>query len=335
MNHVRCYRCKQDQLLDGRRWRCDCGGVLDLVEDGQPYSQEAYAAVTMGEGSTALVTVDVVNPLLKAKLEYASPTGSFKDRGAAALVAAAVDLGVGQVVADSSGNAGVAVAAYCARADISATVFVAASTSTKKLKQLLAFGAEVVTVDGTREDVAAAAQNRVEADQAFYASHVYNPIFLYGVSRIADEIEYQLGHRPDRLLLPAGNGTLVLGAVMGFARTGAVPPITAVQAQACAPLDAAFRTSDPVSPVVNEGTIAEGIAIADPARGQQIIDALRRCHGGVVTVTDKETLAAKSALTSLGFFVEATAAVTYAAARRTEIAEETVTVLCGSGLKSD
>src|SRR5207302_3858194 len=130
------------------------------------------------------------------------------------LVAAARDVGARHLVCDSSGNAGTAVAAYAARAGMSSTVFVPAGTSAKKTAQMHRHGAEVVIVDGSREDAALAAQARVDDTGAFYASHVYQPVFFEGTKGFALELA---DLRPDAVVLPCGNGTLVLGAHIGFA----------------------------------------------------------------------------------------------------------------------
>jgi len=241
----------------------------------------------MGEGNTPLATVTVAGREVLAKLEFEAPTGSFKDRGAAVLIAAALDAGATRVVADSSGNAGTAIAAYAARAELPCEVFVSAALPSSKLARI---NAAVVTVKGTREDVAAAAIARVEETGAFYASHVWNPWFFEGTKHYVYELRAQLGQRlPAALVLPAGNGTLVLGAWRALQEIGAKTPIIAVQAARCAPIAEAFAAHrDRVFPVIDQGTIAAGIAIAEPARGDEILAAVRATGGSFVTVTDEE-----------------------------------------------
>jgi threonine synthase len=329
-----------------------------------PFAPESSAPgrVTMGEGGTPLVPVvvgDEAGPAgsaVLAKLEYASPTLSFKDRGAAVLVAKAVELGAVRLVADSSGNAGAAVAAYAARAGLPCSVFVAASTPAGKLASLRAVGADVRLVEGSREDVAAAAIAEVESSGAFYASHVYNPFFFEGIKTFAYELWEQLGRAPDVVVLPAGNGTLVLGAFIGFGELlrarliDRLPRFLVVQAAGCAPVARAFHAHTMmVVPVVNEGTVADGIAIAEPARGDEIIDAVRATQGTVVAVDDDGIVAAGSALAAQGFYVEPTAAVPVAGLVRAMAAGDlglggdvgagadgplVVVPLCGAGLKT-
>jgi threonine synthase len=341
----RCAACAGEHPADATRWRCDCGGVLDLAAvGGNRFAAGEIAALSMGEGQVPVVTVTLGSRAVTATVEFASPTLSFKDRGAVVLVAAARALGATQLVADSSGNAGTAIAAYAARARLPCEVFVAASTSPAKLAQMRAHGADVRTVDGTREDVAAAAIERVEATGAFYASHVWNPFFLQGTRSWAAEVVRAIGAAPDTVVLPVGNGTLLLGAAHGFAELreagtiDRVPRIVAVQAEGCAPVAAAFHAgADTVEPVTPAGTIAEGIAIAAPPRGTQCLAAIRASGGTVVTVRDDDIRRARADLAAQGVYVEPTAAATAAGLVAAGLSDADATVampLCGAGIKA-
>lgn len=268
----------------------------------------------MGEGNTPVVTIDLAGRAVVAKLEFESPTRSFKDRGAAMLVAAALDVGATQLVADSSGNAGVAIAAYAARADLPCEVFVGATTSVAKVGRISESGAVVRAVRGTREDVAAAAVARVESSGGYYASHVWNPWFLEGTKHYVYELRSQLVQVPSTLVLPAGNGTLLLGAARALRELDATARIIAVQSAMCAPVAAAFSAGAAhVEPVDDGGTIAAGIAIGAPVRGDEILGAVRSTRGAVVTVTDDELRAVVDQLAAQGIDVEPTAAAPAAA----------------------
>ncbi len=339
-----CRACGASDELASLAWRCPCGGLFDLtVPRPAEFPLEAIArrpatmwryrealplpvgdgwrAVTMGEGCTPIVPIGSDRAGVLAKVEYASPTLSFKDRGAVVLVALASELGAERLVADSSGNAGTAVAAYAARARLPCAVFVPAATSPKKRAQIEAHGAQVHLVPGTREDTAAAAMEAADEPGTFYASHVYHPGFHHGTKTYAFEVWEQLGGRvPDALVLPAGNGTLVLGAALGFAElvaagvAGGVPRIVAVQAAACAPIAAADAAgADHVGAVTGGETAAEGIAVAAPARGDQILAAVRATGGRVVTVDEDAIAGARAWLAGRGFWVEPTAAAPWAA----------------------
>jgi threonine synthase len=367
---LRCATCGRTHALSDLPWRCaGCHGILDLAgfTPAMPTLTDLatrrptlwrYAEalpipephdITMGEGLTPLVTAPA-QPGVALKADYLMPTGSFKDRGAVLLAALAARLGVIRLVADSSGNAGTAVAAYAARAGIACDVYVPADTSAGKVGQLRAYGATVHQIPGTREDTARAAARAADEPGVFYASHVYNPVFLHGTKTYVLELWEQLGGRlPDTLVLPVGNGTLVLGAYLGSVELrdqnliDRLPRIIAVQAAGCAPLASAFHDGLPVpSDITPHGTVAEGIAIARPARGSQILAAVRSSGGAIVTVTDDAVRAAHTSLARFGLYVEPTSAVCWAAiqaglvpaAPRHDGAPAVVVPLCGSGLKS-
>jgi threonine synthase len=310
-------------------------------------------SITLGEGMTPLVTAPG-RPDVRLKVDYLMPTGSFKDRGAVLLAALASGLKVGRMVADSSGNAGTAVAAYAARAGIPCEVYVPESTSAGKVAQLRAYGATVHQIPGSREDTADAAAEAADVPGTLYASHVYNPFFFHGTKTYVFELWEQLGGRlPHTLVLPVGNGTLVLGAYLGSRELLAVglinrlPRIVAVQAAPCAPLAAAFRSghAEPAT-ITPEPTVAEGIAIARPARGAQILAAVRDTGGMITTVSDEQVRSAHTTLARSGLYVEPTGAACWAALSAGLVDDpdpdlspnfevpSAIAPLCGSGLKS-
>lgn len=320
--------------LAGRPW------TLWRYAEALPFTEDRWGeAVGLGEGGTPLVPVGD-RPGLWAKVEYANPTLSFKDRGAAVLVAKALEWGVERVVCDSSGNAGTAVAAYCARVGIECHVVVPAATRPAKLAAARAHGAEVHLVEGTREDVAAAAIAAVARGDVFYASHVWQPAFLEGTKTMAYEVVEQLGRAPDAVVVPAGNGTLLLGVAKGFAELAlagvvpAVPRLVAVQAAACAPV---ARAAGVDAPPPGGDTVADGIAVAAPPRAAEMAAAVAASGGRWLTVTDDEVLAARDRLARRGWFVEPTGAVAAAAAAHLDpggVDGEVVVPLCGAGLKA-
>ena len=296
--------------------------------------------MSLGEPVTPLVEVD--GAILK--LEGALPTGSFKDRGAGALVAWLAGHGVERVVEDSSGNAGAALAAYCARAGIACELYVPAAAPPAKLAQIEAYGARTVPVPGPRPEAARAAEQAAEAG-AVYASHAWSPHYLAGTSTFAFELWEQLGGEvPDVLVLPVGGGSLLLGAHLGFAalrdagRIERVPRLVCAQAEACAPLALAIARGapDPV-PVEPRPTLADGIVIPRPVRGRQVIAAVAETGGSGVVVSEDELRSAYAASARRGLLVERTSAVALAALRQPGVAapgERVVVAITGNGLKT-
>ena len=298
-----------------------CGGALVWA----PEDPEDAEPVTLGEGSTPVIRLErwaAMHSLgeVFAKLEHLQPTGSFKDRGAAVLAARARALGARRLVEDSSGNAGASMAADAARAGLACTVYAPAAAPTAKLRQMLACGAELRRVPGSREDVAAAAMHD-HADRAYYAGHNTNPYFLHGMRSFADEvINWFAADPPEHLIMPVGGGSLYAGAWLGFAaardagRIRRLPALHIAQAAGCAPLAAAAEQgAEDAVPVARQPTIAGGIIIEHPARGPLILRALRDSGGAAVAVADDAILAARRELSTLeGLDVEPTSAAAFA-----------------------
>lgn len=368
MNYI-CTECGKKFALESNQWKCDCSGLLHLEYEKKPLDfnttalsknhslwkyidampfdiDDCWNEVTMGEGDTPLIFID---KNVYAKADYYMPTLSFKDRGAAVLMAMAKKLGVKSVVADSSGNAGTAIAAFGARAGIQCNVFVPASTSDKKIKQIEAHGATIHKIPGTREDTAKAAIDMVEKTNLFYASHIYNPLFWEGTKTYFYEVFEQLNCiMPAAFVIPVGNGTLLLGAYIAFKELllwgliDKMPRILAVQAENCAPILKAFNSGkDTVEACENIGTLAEGIAIAAPARGSEILKAVKETNGDIIGVSEKGIEDARNMLAAKGIYVEITSAANYAGyldyvKKYPELKDQVVVFpLCGAGIKSN
>jgi threonine synthase len=293
--------------------------------------------VTLGEGDTPLVPITLDGRVVHFKLEGLNPTGSFKDRGMAVMFTGLQAVGITEALEDSSGNAGAAFAGYAARAGIKARVFVPASASGPKRAQIEAYGAELVAVDGPRSKATEAAQ--AAAAQAYYGSHIYNPLGLAGNATAAYEIWEQLGHAPESILLPLGHGTLLLGLQRGFKALKAarlierLPRLIAVQAMACAPIWAVQRYGRDGLRWVTEGqTIAEGIRVFQPVRGDAVLAAIAETGGTVLAYEDDAIRAGRDALAHLGLYAEPTCGVVWEALK--EVSGEVVVILTGNGLKS-
>jgi threonine synthase len=345
------------------RWRCDCGSFLDLefkpkfpikkilkrgptlwrYREAIPILQDEHI-LSMGEGFTPLEEMEFNGHRVLLKIDYLFPTGSYKDRGATVLVSKLRELGIRKVIEDSSGNAGSAIAAYCARAGIECEIYVPESTSSGKLVQIQAYGATLKKVEGSREKTAKVAMKA--ASKIYYASHCWNPFFLHGTKTFAFEIWEQIGWRaPDALVLPVGHGTLFLGAYIGFkelkdaGKVERIPRLVGIQSAACAPLYQAFKKGwREALPIEKKETTAEGIAIANPVRGRQILEAIRETGGEVLAVKEKEIGVAMKEMSRKGHFIEPTSAATIAGLKKylsqKKQKEIVVSTLTGMGLKS-
>lgn len=358
-----CVSCRRPYPETGNPHRCpSCGGIYDFAEPlryepdapsaGEPrrgldrYRRafplgQADPFLTLGEGGTPLIEVDVGGKGVHFKCEQLNPTGSFKDRGMAVLVSALAAEGVTAAVEDSSGNAGASFAAYSARAGIEAHVFVPDYASGPKRDQIEAYGAQVVRILGPRSAASEAVLK--EAKQgAIYASHAYLPHGLAGMATMAFELCEQLGEAPGSLVVPVGQGTLFLGAYRGFQALRAqeiierLPTMVAVQAMACAPIWAVQSGGQTGLLWTKEReTVAEGIRIMRPHRGDEILAAIEDTKGWAVAVEEREILDGREELSRRGLFVEPTSAVVWPALRSalSILPDPVVAVLTGSGYK--
>jgi threonine synthase len=362
MTEVVCTNCRRPYPAGGAPYRCPtCGGIFDFtslpafdparVDRSRPGIWRYRSAlglpedapeISLGEGSTPLVWAEAFGRQVAFKLEFTNPTGSFKDRGSAALVSFLCSRGLDSAVEDSSGNAGASFAAYAARAGMSARVFVPDSASGPKLLQIEAYGAQVTRVLGPRSNAAEAVRRAAEGG-AVYASHAYLPFNLPGYATLAYEIYEQLGRIPGALILPVGQGGLMLGAVRGFTalqQAGLVdelPFFVGVQARACAPLWALSSYGmDGLSWVVEGDTLAEGVRVVHPLRGDAVLQAVES-NGGLFAAVDEEALLpGRDQLARRGLYVETTSALVWDALEQVAVraADPIVVVLTGSGLKN-
>lgn len=361
-----CAKCNTTYQISPLRYKCDCGSPLNLVADSHivPNPQvpaamslwryrealpigEATEIVTLGEGMTPLVPLDVNAPEHFVKLDYLCPTGSYKDRGASVLLTHLKALGVETVVEDSSGNAGAAIAAYSARAGLHCTIYCPESTSKGKLRQISAYGAELKLVAGNR--MATTEAVKLAAETICYASHNWHPFFLEGTKTLAYEITEQLGWRaPTYVLCPVGFGSIYLGLAIGFRELQvqgiieSVPRLLGVQPKVCCPIYNAYtENGTSISRMKQTGdTLAEGITAELPIRADNILEALHLTNGAFTTVNDTDIEEGMKTLAAKGIYVEPTSAVVvkaYQKFRESGIIKDgdlTVSILTGIGLKA-
>nr|MDO8043141.1 threonine synthase [Candidatus Baldrarchaeota archaeon] len=286
---------------------------------------------------------------LYLKLDCCNPTGSFKDRGASAAISRALELGVKTIVGYSTGNAGVAQAAYAARAGLESVIFVHKTASLGKLVQAMLHGSLVVRVDGTFEDAANLAKQCSKEFGWMFNGGVVNPARHHGKKTIAYEICEQLSWNvPDMYIQSVGVGTAAIGAYKGFKEfydlgwINEIPRIVCVQAEGCAPMVDAFKNNrEEVVPVKDPKTVASAIAVGNPAGWPLLRKAVLETDGIVDSVSDDEILKAEKLLAKLeGIFAEPAAAAPIALLKNLrengEIDKDTrvVCMISGHGLKA-
>jgi threonine synthase len=311
------------------------------------------AAVTLGEGGTPLLLLPDVTRRTGAaevwlKYEAINPTGSFKDRANAVTISMAVHFGYDKIACASTGNHGVSVAAYAARAGLRSLVLLPPEASPIAVREIQCYGGEAVRVrTGRVTDLLGI----LWRDYGWFISQrnapgtggrpIGNPFGVEGYKTIAYEIFEQLGHRvPDMVFVPVGGGDSIWGVYKGFEElarlgmSGRVPAMIACQSSAGAPLEHAWRLNLPRVEAVEVGpTIAA--SIVDAQSGDHALLAIRRSGGRAVAVEDHALERAGASLQRSGICVEPSSAAALAGLEALVAMGETLTgltvVLLGTG----
>jgi threonine synthase len=267
---------------------------------------EGEAPVSLGEGGTPLLAAPRLAALygfqdLWVKDEGANPTGSFKARGLAAAVTRAAHAGARAFVVPTAGNAGVALAAYAARAGARARVYAPASTPATILAQIRGFGGDLVLVDGHIGDCGKAARAYAAETGAVDVSTLREPYRIEGKKTLGLELAEQLDWKlPDAIVYPTGGGTGLIGMWKAFTELatagwvdGKAPRMYSVQAAGCAPIVRAFDAgADACAPWQDPWTMAAGLRVPGPLGDRLMLRTLRESGGGVVAVSDAQLAAA-------------------------------------------
>ena len=332
---LQCSSCGSTRSAEGLPGVCDCGQPY-LVRYGATPGPEARALlrerrwtmwryrewlpladgeapVTLGEGGTPLLAVPRLAEryglrALRVKEEGTNPTGSFKARGIAAAVTRALRAGARAFVVPTAGNAGVALAAYAARAGAFARVYAPASTPPTILAQIRGFGADLVVIEGHIGDCGRAARAYAVAQGAVDISTLREPYRIEGKKTLGLELAEQLGWTlPDAVVYPTGGGTGLIGMWKAFTELvaagwvrGRPPRMYTVQASGCAPVVQACQSGAAAcEPWPDPKTVAAGLRVPAPLGDRLMLRVLRESGGGAVAVSDVELVAAARELQTL------------------------------------
>ncbi len=269
--------------------------------------------VTLGEGDTPLLELPRWSaraglPRLRLKDEGVNPTGSFKSRGLSAAITRAAAAGVTRVTIPTAGNAGVAAAAYAARAGLSARIFAPDSTPRRLLSQVVSFGGELVLLRGHIGDCGKASRAWAAESGALDLSTLREPYRIEGKKTLGLELALQMGWRlPAAILYPAGGGTGLIGMWKAFAEllaagrvAGPLPRMFAVQSTGCAPIVRAFSVGAAAAePWADPRTVASGLRVPAPLGDRLMLAALRESAGGAEAVTDERLSAVAAVVRAL------------------------------------
>ena len=324
-------------------------GVWRFREFLPDYSEQEL--VTMGEGNTPVILGEKtagwagVRHLWFKHLGW-NPTGSFKDLGMTVGVTEAKFLGAKTVACASTGNTAASLAAYAARAGLTARVYLpAGQASNNKLAQALDFGADVVQIEGSFDQALDLLLR--DAGRDLYFLNSINPFRIEGQKTAMFELLEQFEWRvPDYLIVPGGNlgNSSAFGKAFmelkKFALIDKVPKMVIVQAEGANPLARLWRSgAKQLEPVAHPETVATAIRIGNPRSWKKALRAIEFTDGFVMDVTDEEIGEAKAAIGHDGIGCEPASAATLAGirklARAGEIDPDAViaAVLTGHALK--
>jgi len=390
VSHLKCSICDATYALDQVRYVCPKhgnSGLLDVVYDyeeikshisvadlshSKDFSIWRYWELLPIENRSMIPPLRVGwTPLYKAehlgrrlgltnlwlKDDGLNPTGSFKDRASAIVVAKGKEIGVEAITTASTGNAGAALAGLSASAHVPAIIFAPRTAPEAKVAQLLIYGARVFLVKGTYDQ---AFDLSLDASREFgwYSRNTgYNPFTAEGKKTASFEICEQLAIQksensntswssPDRIFVAVGDGNIITGLWKGLKDLHALgwivkmPKLMGVQSEGAAACYNAWKAgTDAISPV-DAHTISDSICVGLPRDGTRAVRAVRETDGAYLTVTDEEVLGAMSTLAhDEGVFAEPAGATGYAGLVKAvqdnvvDPDEEIVVLVTGNGLK--
>lgn len=290
---------------------------------------------SMGEGSTPTVVYeDGVNRII-FKLEYLSPSGSFKDRGSALSIGYAYMMGYRTVVEDTSGNTGISVSMYSALYGLKARIFMPKTAPRGKKILVKSLGAELIETESREEAMHAVLE---QIGSSYYVAHTWSFLYILGASTISYEV-YEEHGVPDLVIAPVGSGGLFLGLNYGYRSIVELglekktPHFVAVQGCSVQPVYERIHGYR----YCGESLLADGMMVAKPPRLEEIVWIITKEGYEVHLVNDEEIGEALHELLQLGFIVEPTTATLWAAYRkiREKYRGKTVLIpLTGSGLKT-
>jgi threonine synthase len=375
---LRCHVCHATFAADAS-WVCDrCLGPLEVIYDyaairrvltrdliaRRPPNLWRYRELLPIErtprtglhtGFTPLVRAERLGAALGLRELYVKddsvnhPSLSYKDRVVSVAATRAVELGFGVLGCASTGNLANSVAAHAARLGLGCYVFVPRDLEPGKIVGSAVFGPQVITVEGTYDDVNRLCTQVVDSLGWGFVNINLRTYYAEGAKTVGFEIAEQLGWRlPRHVVLPVAGGTLLPRVARGFRELvelglvdGDLPRIHAAQAEGCAPvvraLEAGLDHPEPVRPQ----TIARSIAIGNPADGFQVVETVRATGGRGVAVPDEEILDGIRLLAETeGIFTEPAGGAAVGALRRLardeviQPDEPTVVCITGNGHKT-
>lgn len=260
--------------------------------------------VSLGEGMTPILTVERLRskyelPYLYLKDESNNPTGSFKARGLSAAVSKAKEYGIQKCILPTAGNAGGALAAYCAAAGIKATVVMPRHTPAAFKNECELYNASLILVDGLINDCGRKVQELKQTEAFFDLSTLKEPYRLEGKKTLGYEIAEQMNWQlPDVIIYPTGGGTGLIGMWKAFEEMtelgwieGTLPKMVAVQAFNCQPIVKTWKGEQPNCKLyIGKPSLANGLAVPNPFAEDMIMQVLKDSNGTALAIKEEDII---------------------------------------------
>ncbi len=274
-----------------------------------------------------------------------NPTLSYKDRASSLVALKALELGITEIAAASTGNAGSSLAGICARLGLKARIYVPKNIPEAKRIQIEAYGAELIVVDGDYDKAFDVCLEESKKNNWYNRNTAYNPLTIEGKKSAAYDIFISSqGNIPDVIFVPVGDGVIISGIYKGFKELLALnwidklPKLIAVQSTGSDALVRYLNTGKFEYKPAN--TIADSISAGAPRNLYMAADAVKKSNGFAIAVTDEEILSAqKEFIKQTGILCEPSSASVYAAYKKLlstdklNSSDKHLLLITGNGLK--
>jgi len=269
-----------------------------------------------------------------------NPTYSYKDRASILVALKAIQLGITEIAAASTGNAGSSIAGICARLGLKSHIYVPKTIPEAKRIQIQSYGANIHIIDGDYDLAFDVCLEESQKNGWYNRNTAYNPLTIEGKKSAAYDMFIDLrGELPDIVYVPVGDGVILGGLFKGFwelKQLGLIeklPQLFAVVAEGSNALDKFTKTKQ--FKYKSAKTIADSISAGAPRNLFMAASAINESGGKVFVVSDKEILNAQQELAlKYGQLVEPAASASYAGFKKLdENVKSVILMLTGSGLK--
>lgn len=290
--------------------------------------------------------VDVVyeNSALKLFDDSRNPTLSYKDRASILVTLKALQLGINEISAASTGNAGSSLAGICARLGIKSHIFVPKNIPTSKRIQIQSFGANIYVVDGDYDEAFDLCLEVSKKKNWYNRNTAYNPLTIEGKKSAVFDMFIELkGKLPKYIFVPTGDGVIIAGIFKGLSELkelgwiDELPKLVAVQAEGSDAVVKYFELNRFI--YKSAQTIADSISAGAPRNLYLAVDGIKKTNGYAIRVSDEEIIDAQKLLSrNYGILSEPAAAASLAGYMKLRKStnreyENSMLMITGNGLK--